>query len=94
MDARLFLRSSCARFVLARAASRPDAALPVLPAVLMTVAMPSTMLVLVVQNHPSALLTTYAARLCPLYLAPTPVCLAPSPCTPYLWRPRSGSPPR
>ena len=62
LDARLFLRSSCARFVLARAASRPDAALPVLPAVLMTVVMPSTVLVIVVQNHPSALLATASCR--------------------------------
>ena len=81
LDSRLFLRSSFARSVLARAASPRDAALPALPAVLMAVAMPPTVLVLVVQKPPVSVAghgvlpcRGYAARLCPLYLAPTPVC--------------------
>ena len=62
LDSRLFLRSSFARSVLARAASLRDAALPALPAVFMAVAMPPTVLVFVVQNHPSASLATASCR--------------------------------
>ena len=82
-------------------------ALPTLPAVFMAVAMPPTVLVLVVQNHPSASLATASCRAggtrhtcgrctsrrppsVPLFVRG----LAPSPRAPYLWRPRSGSPPR
>ena len=107
LDSRLFLRSSFARSVLARAASPRDAALSALPAVLMAVAMPPTVLVLVVQNHPSASLATASCRArgtwhacahctsrrppsVPLFVRG----LAPSPRAPYLWRPRSGPPPR
>ena len=107
LDSRLFLRSSFARSVLARAASPRDAALPALPAVLMAVAMPPTVLVLVVQNHPSASLATASCRAggtrhaCARCTSRRPPSvplfvrgLAPSPRAPYLWRPWSGPPPR
>ena len=74
-------RFFAARSVLARAASPRDAALPALPAELMAVAMPPTVLVLVVQKPPVSVAghgvlpcRGYAAHLWPLYLAPTPVC--------------------